>query len=84
MEKLAVFVILAAVGTLLLRLLALPARLLVKLAVHGLCGTLCLVLLNSVSAYTGVFLPVNAVTVLLAGILGFPGIALIALLETVG
>lgn len=84
MEKLPVFVILAAVGALLLRLLALPVRLIGKLALHSLCGLLCLTLLNSVSVHTGIFLPVNAVTVLLAGILGLPGIAIIALLETVG
>lgn len=84
MEKIPVFVILAAAGILLLRLLAFPVRLLGKLAVHSLCGLVCLMLLNSVSAYTGIFLPVNAVTVLLAGILGLPGIAIIALLATAG
>ena len=83
MEKITVFVILAAAGVLLLRLLALPVRLLGKLAVHSLCGLVCLTLLNSVSAYTGVYLPVNTVTVILSGTLGLPGIALIALLETV-
>ena len=83
MEKITVFVILAAVGALLLRLLVLPVRLLGKVAVHSLCGLVCLTLLNSVSAYTGVYLPINAVTVILSGILGLPGIAVIALLETV-
>ena len=38
-------------------------------------------LLNAVSGYTGIFLPVNAVTSAIAGFLGLPGIALIALLE---
>ena len=83
MEKITVFVILAAVGALLLRLLVLPVRLLGKVAVHSLCGLVCLTLLNSVSAYTGVYLPINAVTVILSGTLGLPGIAVIALLETV-
>jgi hypothetical protein len=34
-----------------------------------------------VSSFTGLMLPINAVTVLLAGTLGAPGIALIVLLE---
>ena len=83
MEKITVFVILTAVGALLLRLLVLPVRLLGKVAVHSLCGLVCLTLLNSVSAYTGVYLPINAVTVILSGTLGLPGIAVIALLEAV-
>jgi inhibitor of the pro-sigma K processing machinery len=83
MEKVTVFVILAAAAALLLRLLALPLRLAGKLAANALCGLVCLTLLNSVSAYTGVYLPVNAVTALLAGTLGLPGIAAIALLESV-
>lgn len=81
MENFAVLLIPVLVGALLLRLIALPLRLLAKLGLHALCGFLCLWLLNSVSGFTGVYFPVNMVTVLLAGILGVPGIALMALLE---
>ncbi|HCP71252.1 MAG TPA: SigmaK-factor processing regulatory BofA, partial [Clostridiales bacterium] len=45
------------------------------------CGFLCLWLLNSVSAFTGAYFPINAVTVLVAGFLGLPGIGVMALLE---
>ena len=51
-----------------------------KLAIHAGCGFLCLWLLNTVSPYSGIVFPVNAVTVLIAGVLGLPGIGLMALL----
>ena len=37
-------------------------------------------LLNTVSPFTGIAFPMNAVTVCLAGFLGLPGIGLLALL----
>ena len=61
--------------------LLLPVRLAVKIAVHSGCSFLCLWLLNTAAGLTGVYLPINAVTVLLSGFLGIPGIALVALLE---
>ena len=62
------------------RLIFIPMKLGFKLAVHSGCGFLCLWLLNSVSAFTGIAFPVNAVTVLTAGFLGLPGIGILALL----
>ena len=38
-------------------------------------------ILNSVSGMTGIFFPINAVTVLIAGFLGLPGMALMALVS---
>ena len=63
---------------LLLRLIALPVRLGVKLVINGIGGFLCLWLLNWIAGFTGIFFPINAVTVLIAGFLGLPGIALLA------
>lgn len=71
----------ALLGVLILRLLMLPMKLIFKLAVHALGGFTCLWLLNWVSGFTGIYFPINAVTSLIAGILGLPGIALLALLE---
>lgn len=65
----------------LIRMLLLPMKLVFKLGIHAFCGFLCLWLLNTVSGFTGIFLPVNAVTIAIAGFLGLPGIGLIALLE---
>ena len=69
--------------TLLLRLLTLPIRWFWKLFVNSACGFACLWLLNSVSVYTGFAFPINAVTALIAGFLGLPGIILLILLQLI-
>lgn len=80
MEKMLSLLLPALLGVSLLRLLFAPAKLVVRLAVHSGCGLVCLWLLNLVSGITGIFFPINAVTVLTAGIFGLPGIGLILLL----
>ena len=67
-----------------LRLLFLPVRFIWKLLVNSLCGFACLWLLNTVSGVTGLYLPINAVTVLVTGFLGLPGVGAIAVLELMG
>ena len=81
MENLVTLMIPAVMGILLLRALVMPIRLAWKMGLYVGSGLLCLWLLNLTSGITGLLLPVNAVTVLLAGILGVPGIGLVALLE---
>lgn len=81
MENFVALLIPVLLAILLIRMLLLPVKLVVKLVLHSGCGFLCLWLLNTVSGFTGIYLPVNAVTVLIAGLLGIPGIGLITLLE---
>lgn len=81
MENIAIFLIPALLAVLAVRLLLIPMKLAWKLTIHSGCGFVCLWLLNTASGFTGVSLPINAVTVLAAGFLGIPGIALVALLE---
>ena len=83
MENFVMLLIPALLLVLLLRLLLIPMKLVFKLLLHSGCGFLCLWLLNTVSGFTGFYLPVNAVTVFIAGFLGIPGIALITVLEIV-
>ena len=83
MENIVIFLIPALLTLLAVRLLLIPMKLIWKLAIHSGCGFVCLWLLNTASGFTGVYLPINAVTVLAAGFLGIPGIALVALLELV-
>lgn len=80
MEKIVTLLIPVLLAVSLIRLLVLPMKFALKLAIHSACGFLCLWLLNSVSVFTGILFPVNAVTVLTAGILGLPGIGILALL----
>ena len=81
MEELTTLLIPVLLGIALIRLLLRPIRLIFKLALYSASGFLCLWLLNTVAPFTGIYLPINAVTVLISGTLGIPGIALIALLE---
>lgn len=83
MENFIVLLIPILLAVFLIRLLLLPMKLVFKLAIHSACGFLCLWILNTVSGLTGIYLPINAVTVAVAGILGLPGIGLLALLELV-
>lgn len=84
MEELFVLMAPAFLTVLLLRLLLLPVKLGLKLVLNALCGLSCLWLINSAAMFTGIAIPVNAVTALTAGTLGIPGIALMALLAGMG
>ena len=80
METFVTLLIPAVLAIVLIRLLLMPLKLGFKIAIHCACGFVCLWLLNSVSGFTGIFFPINAVTVLLSGVLGLPGIAILAVL----
>ena len=81
MENFVALAIPALLTVIVVRLLFVPMKWALRLALHACCGFICLWLLNTVSGFTGLTLPINAVTVLISGTLGAPGIALIALLE---
>ena len=80
MEIFVTLLIPAVLAIVLIRLLLMPLKLGFKIAIHCACGFVCVWLLNSVSGFTGIFFPINAVTVLVSGVLGLPGIALLAVL----
>ena len=84
MEKFVTLLIPALMAVLLVRTMLLPLRSLFRVGIHSGCGFLCLWLLNSVSAFTGIGFPINAVSVLIAGFCGLPGIGLMALLAVMG
>lgn len=80
MEEIVTLLIPAMLAVVLIRCLLLPIRLIFKIGLHSACGFVCLWLLNAISVFTGIFFPINAVTVLVAGFLGLPGIGVMALL----
>ena len=80
MEEFVTLLIPALLAVVLVRLLLLPMKFIFKLLVNSACGFACLWLLNSIAGFTGIFFPINAVTVLTAGFLGLPGIGILALL----
>lgn len=80
METFVTLLIPAILAIVLIRLLLMPLKLGFKIAIYCACGFVCLWLLNSVAGFTGIFFPINAVTVLVSGVLGLPGIAILAVL----
>ena len=84
MEKFVTLLIPALMAVLLVRVMLVPLKGVIKLGIHSGCGFACLWLLDSISCFTGIGFPINAVTVLLAGFGGLPGIGLMALLEVIG
>ena len=80
MEEFVTLLIPALFAVVLVRLLILPLKLITKLFLHSACGFLCLWLLNAIAPFTGILFPSNAVTVLTSGLLGLPGITLLAFL----
>ncbi len=84
MEEIAVLLVPALLAVVLVRILLLPMGYLLKLGIHSACGFVCLWLLNSIAMFTGIYFPINAVTILIAGFLGLPGIGLMAVLAVTG
>lgn len=83
MENFVLLLIPALLAIVLIRLLVLPMKLIFKLLLHAAAGFLCLWLLNAVAPFTGILFPINAVTTTIAGLLGLPGIAFLALLAII-
>ena len=80
MEKFVTLLIPALLALVLVRVALAPVKLVWKLLANGACGFACLWLLNTVAGFTGIYFPINAVTVLISGTLGLPGIGFLALL----
>ena len=84
MENVVTLLIPTLLAVFLIRLLMMPIKLVFKLLLHSGCGFACLWLLNSIAGFTGIGFPINAVSVLIAGFCGLPGIGLLALLAIMG
>jgi len=80
MENIVPLLVPAILALMVMRMLLLPLKWTVRVGLHSACGFLCLWLLNTASAFTGIRFPMNAVTVFTAGTLGLPGIGLLAAL----
>ncbi|GAA0117603.1 pro-sigmaK processing inhibitor BofA family protein [Clostridium senegalense] len=56
------------------KLFAWPIKILMKLIVNGILGGILLLLINFVGGPFGIYIAINAVTALIAGLLGIPGV----------
>lgn len=66
---------------LIVRILLIPVRAGLRLGIRSVGGFLCLWLINLSAGITGLVVPFNAVTVLIVGYFGIPGLGLVVLLE---
>lgn len=62
------------------KLLALPIKLLFKLALNSLIGAGILALLNLIGSGFAVAVPINVMTAAVAGVLGIPGVLMLILI----
>jgi inhibitor of the pro-sigma K processing machinery len=49
--------------------------------INGLVGLTCLWLVNLAAGITGLYIPINPITAVVAGALGLPGIGLLAVVQ---
>lgn len=82
-EKLALGMLCAFVALGVIQLFAAPLKLAVKVLFNTLLGFAALFLLNLAGGLTGFTLGINLFNALTVGILGVPGLALLALLKLV-
>lgn len=54
-----------------------PIQLLWKLALNSVVGLILLMIFNYAASYFAFFIPINIITVLIAGFLGVPGVLLL-------
>jgi inhibitor of the pro-sigma K processing machinery len=78
----AAFILLLVIIT--ARILVKPLRLLVKIIFNSFIGLLMLLVFNFIGGLIGFTIPVNIVTVLLAGFLGIPGLILLIVVQIIG
>jgi len=74
MEVVLYFLIAIVAMVVLVKLFSWPLKILGKLILNGALGVLLLLLVNFVGESIGIIIPINAVTALIAGFLGVPGV----------
>ena len=61
------------------KIFAWPLKILFKLVINAVMGAIVLLVINIIGSAVGFTLPITALTALLVGLLGVPGVVLIAL-----
>ena len=74
-------IVYALVGLALLFLIIKLLKWPLKILINGILGTILLYIANIVGSYIGFVLPINAISALIAGFLGIPGIIFLVLFQ---
>ena len=80
----ALYFLMGIVGMLIVvKLFSWPLKILVKLILNCVFGVLLLLIANFVGKYVGIIIPINAVTALISGFLGVPGVIFIIIFQKI-
>jgi len=63
------------------RIMIMPLKILLKLIYNAIIGGIVLLILNFIGGYVGIHLALNAVTALVVGFFGVPGIIMLLILK---
>jgi inhibitor of the pro-sigma K processing machinery len=77
------FLVALIVLFLVLKIIAAPIKIIIKLMLNALAGGVVLFLINMIGAGFGFVLDINWITSLIVGIFGVPGVILVILLQIV-
>ena len=77
------FLVALIVLFLVLKIIAAPIKIIIKLMLNALAGGVVLFLINMIGASFGFVLDINWITSLIVGIFGMPGVILVILLQIV-
>lgn len=72
-----------AVLFIVLKLLALPMKIIIKLVINGLVGGLVIFVVNLIGANFGFTIDLTWITALIVGFLGVPGVVIVTILQFV-
>lgn len=72
-----------AVLFIVLKLLALPMKIIIKLVINGLVGGLVIFVVNLIGANFGFMIDLTWITALIVGFLGVPGVVIVTILQFV-
>jgi len=74
MDVVVYFLIAIVAMVILVKLFSWPLKILGKLILNGVLGFILLLIVNFAGQYIGITIPMNAITSLIAGFLGVPGV----------
>lgn len=77
------FLIGLAVLFIVLKILTLPMKIIIKLLINGVVGGAIILVVNLIGVNFGFTLDLNWITALIVGILGVPGVVIVAILQFV-
>ncbi|GAA0731250.1 pro-sigmaK processing inhibitor BofA family protein [Clostridium malenominatum] len=83
MEYIGYFLISLLGLVLIVKIFSWPLRMLIKLIINGVMGAILLFLINSIGAFFNFTIGINAVTAIIAGFFGIPGIIFLILFKTI-